>query len=175
MPRSLVPGTTVLLAAALALPALAHFRPRFRAPNSLERQALDLLNATRANPRYRGETHGQAAPLHWSAEASAAALSHSEEMARRHALSHSDPEGANPGVRLTDAGVSWTGVGENVGMASSLATVHRLMMDEPAHEMNHRGNILNPAFTEVGIGIYRAPDGLLWVTEDFVTPTSARR
>lgn len=169
MTRSLVPGFALVLAAALALPAGA-VRPRPRPATAPERQALELLNATRANPRYRGETQDRAAALVWSPAAARVALRHSEEMARRHALSHSDREGANPGVRLADAGVAWIMAGENVGMAASFEAVNRLMMNEPAHQPNHRANILNPAFTEVGIGIYRAPDGLLWVTEDFLTP-----
>jgi uncharacterized protein YkwD len=43
-----------------------------------------------------------------------------------------------------------------------------LFMNEPKFERNHRGNILNPNYTHVGIGIARGPDGSLYITQEFV-------
>lgn len=40
-------------------------------------------------------------------------------------------------------------------------------MNEPKFQHNHRGNILNPNYTHVGIGIVKAPDGYLYITQDF--------
>jgi len=42
-----------------------------------------------------------------------------------------------------------------------------LFMNEPKFQHNHRGNILNPSYTHVGIGIVTGPDGSLYITQDF--------
>src|SRR6185437_4835837 len=150
--------------------ALARPCPATPAIAALEHQGLEFLNATRADPRYRAETQGRARPLRLDAQAAEVARCHSEAMARAHALSHSGPDGASPGDRLTAAGLDWTAVGENVAMAADLATADRILMQEPPFQPNHRANILNPAFTRVGVGVARSSDGLVWVTEDFYAP-----
>ncbi|MGH9394495.1 MAG: MBL fold metallo-hydrolase, partial [Terriglobales bacterium] len=157
-------GLAPRAAAAVPCPASA-------AIAALERQGLEFLNTTRADRRYRAETRGEAHALRWSARAAGAARCHSEAMARAHRLSHADPSGADPGARLSAAGVDWAGVGENVAMAADLKTADGILMKEPPFQPNHRANILNPAFTDVGVGIARSSDGLLWVTEDFFMPS----
>ncbi|HVA62820.1 MAG TPA: CAP domain-containing protein [Terriglobales bacterium] len=143
------------------------------APAPGARQILRWMNAARANPRYRAETGGKAAPLRWSARAAEVALRHAEEMARSGRLSHASADGPDPGTRLSRAGVDWSKAGENVGMAASLAQVEAMFMNEPRFERNHRGNILDRGYTAVGIGVARARDGLYYVAEDFFTPASA--
>jgi uncharacterized protein YkwD len=57
-------------------------------------------------------------------------------------------------------------VGENIAMGSRGVTVgglHNALM----HSDGHRANILSPGFTHVGVGIFCAGDGSLWITEDF--------
>jgi hypothetical protein len=45
-------------------------------------------------------------------------------------------------------------------------------MNEPRFQHNHRYNILNANYTDVGIGIVQGANGSLYVTQDFVgTPT----
>jgi uncharacterized protein YkwD len=55
---------------------------------------------------------------------------------------------------------------ENVGMNSSQspASMVAAFMDSPPH----RANILNPAYTRIGVGAYRDARGVWWVTQDFV-------
>jgi uncharacterized protein YkwD len=62
---------------------------------------------------------------------------------------------------------------ENVGYAqgypsaqAAAAAIDAQMMAEPAGQPNHRGNILNPRFRLVGVGIVVAEDWV-WITEDF--------
>jgi uncharacterized protein YkwD len=66
------------------------------------------------------------------------------------------------GQDMTDAGVSWTTCGENVGQAASVDRVHALFMASGGH----RANILSSAFTQVGIGVVSS-GGTVWVTMDF--------
>ena len=53
-------------------------------------------------------------------------------------------------------------LGENVGTATSLRRIHRLMMNSAAH----RGVLLNGAFDRVGIGVVKR-GRTYWVTEIF--------
>ncbi len=72
----------------------------------------------------------------------------------------------NPDVggALRRAGVTgWTSWAENVGYGGSVEQVHSLFMGSSGH----RTNILNPTYSQVGIGVVRA-GGRVWVTIDFV-------
>jgi hypothetical protein len=57
----------------------------------------------------------------------------------------------------------WKMLGENLGMAPSIAVVHEALMDSPGH----RANILNSSYDQVGVGVVRA-DGYVWVAEVFM-------
>lgn len=59
-------------------------------------------------------------------------------------------------------------VAENIGLNSSPRMAHFLFMSSPAH----RANILNPIFTEVGIGIYKTgdEDPQWYICEIFLMP-----
>lgn len=64
--------------------------------------------------------------------------------------------------RLTACGGSaW---GENIGYDSSIPAVHAAWMGSSGH----RANILNPRYTQVGIGVSHAADGTVWVAVDFM-------
>jgi uncharacterized protein YkwD len=61
---------------------------------------------------------------------------------------------------------SYNYVGENIasGSAGVLAgALHVAWMNSSGH----RSNILAPGFTRVGIGVYCAPNGSIWLTQDF--------
>ena len=56
-------------------------------------------------------------------------------------------------------------VGENIGRADQplMAVIHEQMMASPAH----KANIVDTDYVRVGVGIYTAADGRVWVTEMF--------
>jgi uncharacterized protein YkwD len=63
-------------------------------------------------------------------------------------------------------------VGENIAMGSrgvTAGSLHNAWM----HSDGHRSNILARGFTRVGVGVHCAPDGSLWLTQDFGRNTSA--
>jgi uncharacterized protein YkwD len=65
---------------------------------------------------------------------------------------------------LAAHGVSgWKTVGENVGVGSSAGQVFNMFMGSGGH----RANILDPDFTQVGIGVITS-GSRVWVTLDFV-------
>ncbi len=144
-------------------------------PVQLAQNLFRMINAARADPDYRAETGGQAAPLRWDAAVARVALRHSEQMAREHRLSHTGADGRSPAARMDAAGIAWTIVAENVAMAPSIKAANQMMMSEPPLQANHRGNILDRRFDLVGIGVAASGDEL-WVTEDFLrAPSPARK
>lgn len=62
-------------------------------------------------------------------------------------------------------------LGENVAFNRSVDDAHARLMASSAH----RENILNGAFTVVGIGVVRDNRGMLFITQDFLAPRSARQ
>jgi len=82
-----------------------------------------------------------------------AAQRHTGDMVRRNYFEHVSPSGSDPGDRITAAGYVWTTYGENI--AAGYLTPRTVMQGWMASE-GHCENILNPAFTEIGVGVTRA-------------------
>jgi uncharacterized protein YkwD len=93
-------------------------------------------------------------------------------------LSHQCPGEPDLGSRETAAGVDWTAAGENIGeggrvadttaaIAAMAVTLTKDMLAEQPPDDGHRLNLLSTTFTHVGIAIYRASDGTVWMTQDF--------
>jgi uncharacterized protein YkwD len=112
---------------------------------------LTLLNAERAA--------AGAGPLTAQSCPDSFAEPWSPKMAADGGLSHQ-----SLGPILSRCGVSTAA--ENVGMTSDQTP--ESMMNGFMGSSGHRGNILNPAYTGVGIAAYKDAQGLWWVTQDFV-------
>lgn len=94
------------------------------------------------------------APLVRSAELDLKAKSHAAAMASKGKLFHSNiAYGVSPG---------WTGLAENVAYAGSVEAAQAALEASPPH----LANLLNPAFTEVGIGVKTA-NGRTYVVQVF--------
>ncbi len=63
---------------------------------------------------------------------------------------------------------NWQKVGENVGYGPDAASIQNAFMHSPGH----RANILDRAFTQVGIGVV-VKHGVVWVAEVFRQPMGA--
>lgn len=110
----------------------------------------NMLNAAR---RAEG-----AAPLDHDARLDALARGHAETMRQARRLGHDVGDG-DPHDRLAEAGLHPARVGENVVVAADLVGAHRAAWASPAH----RANLLDPAFSSVGVGVARETDGTVWV------------
>ena len=120
-------------------------------------EVLDLVNRERARV--------QAPPVEWHPEATDAAYLHSVDMDVRSFFDHTNPDGDGPGTRLREAGVNWGSYGENIAEGQKTPQdVMAAWMDSDGH----RRNILDPAFTHLGIGVHTSPAGGPWWTQDFV-------
>lgn len=140
----------------------------------LERMLFDMINAARQEHIPNWMLRG---PLRWHPGLAAAARQHSNDMLQRNYVSHNTPDGLNVSGRLNRVAVSYLACGENIGVVYGPAShgergvqeVHQAFMNQPRRLTNHRGNILNPVWTHVGVGVAYAPEGRLFVTENFIT------
>lgn len=77
------------------------------------------------------------------------ARSHSRDMFERRYFSHFSPEGQDVGFRAREGGIEYTLVGENLAYAPDVEMAHIGFMNSEGH----RKNILDPAWTRIGIGV----------------------
>ncbi len=139
----------------------------------LEQIAFKLVNEARSQhlPKWMGR-----GALHWHPALAATARQHAADMLNRRYVAHITPEGITVAQRLDRSGISYLACGENIGVVYGPAShgergvqeVQAAFMNQPRRLANHRGNILNPVWTHVGIGVAYAPEGQLIVTQNFV-------
>jgi uncharacterized protein YkwD len=91
-----------------------------------------------------------------------AARAHSKDMARRDFCAHVSPDGTTPVDRMRLAGYPEPGA-ENVARGQMTS---REVMQAWMASPGHRENVMNPAFTTVGVGAYFGPGGPCW-TQNF--------
>src|SRR5438128_9047155 len=106
-------------------------------------QVLALVNQARAQAGL--------ASLTMDPQLNQSAQSYSDYMASANFYAHEGPDGSTPLSRMNAAGFPGTGTwGENIAAYYSDAdSVMQVWMASPGH----RANILNPAFTHIGIGV----------------------
>ncbi|MEU6548985.1 sigma-70 family RNA polymerase sigma factor [Streptomyces sp. NPDC046915] len=92
-----------------------------------------------------------------------AAQRHSDDMAARNFFDHTNPDGADPGQRITAAGYRWSTYGENIAKGQQTA---QAVMDSWMNSPGHRANILNCSFKDIGVGVHKGSGGPWW-TQDF--------
>lgn len=124
-----------------------------------EQTILDLTNAERAKEKLP--------PLAPNAKLFRAARAHSANMARKGEMKHV-LDGKDPGNRLDDLGYGWRKCGENIAQSDGapLRDVMKGWMESKAH----REHILEPAFTEIGVGVAGDDKGNVYYTQVFAAP-----
>ena len=92
-----------------------------------------------------------------------AARRHTLDMAERGFFAHDTPEGLSPGDRTAAVGYESGFVGENIARGSlTVAGVMEQWMNSPGHCRN----IMNPSWTEIGVG-FASPEGDPHWTQNF--------
>ncbi|MFE1291370.1 sigma-70 family RNA polymerase sigma factor [Streptomyces sp. NPDC058751] len=92
-----------------------------------------------------------------------AAQAHSEDMAARDFFEHTNPDGVDPGQRITAAGYRWSTYGENIAEGQQTP---QAVMESWMNSPGHRANILNCSFKNIGVGVHKGSGGPWW-TQDF--------
>ncbi|MQY36773.1 hypothetical protein SRB17_47750 [Streptomyces sp. RB17] len=118
-------------------------------------QVVALVNKERAG--------AGCGPLTEDPQLEKAAQSHSDDMAARQFFDHTNPDGADPGQRITAAGYRWSTYGENIARGQQTAAA---VMESWMNSPGHRANILNCSFKDVGVGVHKGAGGPWW-TQDF--------
>jgi len=118
-------------------------------------QVVALVNKERAS--------AGCGPLTEDAQLEKAAQAHSDDMAARNFFDHVNPDGADPGQRITAAGYKWSTYGENIAQGQQTAEA---VMDSWMNSPGHRANILNCSFKDIGVGVHNGSGGPWW-TQDF--------
>ncbi|MFP5351118.1 MAG: CAP domain-containing protein [Actinomycetota bacterium] len=114
-------------------------------PTRPEKRFAQLINGARS-----------ATNLQLDPELSKAAKVHTKEMVRANSLHHT------PSDVLRRRVTNWVELGENVGVGSTVTSLHSAFMNSPAH----RDNIVRSSYRYVGVGVVK-DDGRMWVTVIF--------
>jgi uncharacterized protein YkwD len=125
---------------------------------AIQRELLNLVNAER-------EQAG-VAPLVISDQLIQAAQREANDLARMGRLSHVGSDGSTIQTRVDDTGYSWALIGENIAMGQPSS---ESVMTAWMRSQGHRQNILNPAFSELGIAHVEAGGQKYWV-QVFASP-----
>jgi uncharacterized protein YkwD len=140
-PTALV--TSLVLAALLATSVFAALAP----VAEIEREIAKRVNLIRRENRLP--------PLKVDPALAKVAREYSCALARRGALSHTDPAGVSVADRVRKAGKTFGVVAENLASSANVpdpaATAVQSWMESPGH----RKNILQPEFAETGVGVCR--------------------
>ena len=105
------------------------------------------------------------APLIWRSDVAAVATAHSQDMEDRDFFSHTNPDGEDPGERLTEAGIDRRAWGENIAWGYSTGAS---VLSAWLASSGHRANIENGYFTHHGVGKV----GTIW-THVFIRPSTS--
>lgn len=144
-------------------------------PNLTELETLmfGLVNSARQAqlPRWLGSPN-----LRWHDGLAAVARGHSADMLKRQYVEHTSPEGVKVAQRIDRQGISYMACGENIGVVYGAAShsdqgvyeIHKAFMNQPRRLTNHRGNLLNPIWSHVGIGAAYDDTGTLILTQNFI-------
>lgn len=120
--------------------------------NSFETEVVRLVNIER---RKRGIS-----PLSISSKLSAAAAIRANELTQK--FSHTRLDGSSYSTAVENTGYMYSYVGENIAAGQKSP---QAVMDTWMNSNGHRANILNPNYTEIGVGVDYANNiyGIHWV------------
>lgn len=121
-----------------------------------EARILQLVNAERAKVGAKALTS--------SSECTRLARMKSQDMVNKNYFSHQSPTYGSPFDMLKSYKVSYMYAGENIAMNQSADAAFKAWMNSEGHKKN----ILNPNFTELGVGIAPKGDGSNIYTQLFI-------
>jgi uncharacterized protein YkwD len=163
----------------VAPPGVSQDRPPNASPRTISRSPSQQTANTQDSPRSpravqaerflfaqanRERAEKGLPQLQWNEGLAAAARKHAALMLNEGDLSHQfegEPPLAN---RVSELGVRFTRVGENVAFGPEPASIHAGWMESPGH----RANILGANFNALGVGVLEG-GGRLYAVQDFAT------
>jgi uncharacterized protein YkwD len=134
---------------------------------ALERETVEAINRVRAKR--------DLAPLRDRPDLAVVAREHSRDMAVQNYFSHDSPEGFKVSQRVLVAGILYKSVAENLLEIRGADDPVETAVEQWMNSGGHRKNIVDPEFTETGVGIEINEDGKLFFTQIFIDPRGKRR
>jgi uncharacterized protein YkwD len=131
-------------------------------PDNLARRIFNRINELRLQSGVEA--------LAWSAPLSRCATEQSLRKARMRFPGHNDPERGGVSERLQAAGIPWARCGENIFSERGYADPVHFAVVSWWYSPGHKENLLNPEFTQTGVGVAEGADGTFFVTQIFVHP-----
>ncbi len=128
----------------------------FEGISAEEQLMVSLVNQERAKAGLK--------PLQVDLELVELARMKSKDMIDLDYFSHTSPTYGSPFDMMKKAGVDYYTAGENLAGASTVERAHEALMQSDGH----RRNILNPAFTHIGIGIVEGGSYGMMFTQMFI-------
>lgn len=124
--------------------------------NGLEREMIGYVNDER--------TRAGLNMLQIDTGLSEVARLKSQDMVNNGYFSHNSPTYGSPFEMMKQFGVEYRAAGENIAKHSSVQAAHQALMESE----EHRENILNAAYTHIGVGIVTDRPGQVTVTQMFI-------
>jgi uncharacterized protein YkwD len=154
-------GAAAVLGACMLAPVRGADAPDVKL-SAAEQKILELTNKARAEKKLP--------PLALNDRLTEAARAHSANMGRQGKMEHV-LDGRTPGQRIKATGYRYSVAGENIAWTDGNPPAS--VFDDWMKSRRHRENILNPEYTEIGIGVVRTPQGEFYYTQDFARPKKA--
>ncbi len=123
--------------------------------DSFALEVVELVNAERAKAGL--------SPLSINTRAASAAAVRANEIQR--SFSHTRPDGSSFSTALTQAGANYRKSGENIAYGQAAP---QQVMNDWMNSAGHRANILDSAFTSIGVGHVQSSSGVHYWTQLFV-------
>src|SRR5215211_378760 len=131
------------------------------AVRAMERDAFDLINATRADAGLSG--------LKWSDKIAEVARVHSNNMASLNFFSHKGLDGTMVDDRAAQLKMGeWNAIGENIAFLRGFPNPVEIAVEKWLKSPSHKQNLLDPSWTEAAIGLAVTPDGKYYFTQVFI-------
>ena len=127
--------------------------------SSLEDEVISLVNAERTK---RGLQ-----PLAKNWELCRVARYKSQDMATRGYFAHNSPTYGSPFDMMEDFGLRFTAAAENIAYGQRAPSGG---MNAWMNSAGHRSNILSGNVSEIGVGVAKRSDGVLFWTQMFIRP-----
>jgi uncharacterized protein YkwD len=135
-----------------------------------ESDVLALVNQRRAaGATCGGVAKPKVAALTLDTKLRCAARKHSKDMGTKNFFSHTGSNGSSFSQRITSAGYTWTGAGENIAAGQ---TTPAAVMNSWMTSTGHCNNIMNGTFKHLGVGYYYSSTSTYkhYWTQDFAKP-----
>ena len=129
---------------------------------ALEGSVLRAINALRA-------AHGLR-PLTASTTLRRIARARNKDMFKRGYFSHTDPENRSPYARMLATDIRFSATGETISYPPVGGDIAQKVIADWLKHPGGRTQVLNPRFTQVGVGVFKDWGKYMFVTAIYLTP-----